>query len=363
MTERKKITLPDLMRKMLDEIPITMITCYDYAMGDLVEKAGIDMVLVGDSLGMTMLGYPSTLPVTMDDMIRHSQAVRRGSPTSWLIGDMPYMTYQPSIETAIRNAGRFMAEASCDAVKLEGGAEMASRVEGIAQSGIPIMGHLGLTPQSMSALGGFKVQGKDAVRAKKIIDDAHTLEAAGAFSILLEMVPDRVCEIIAKRAQIPIISLGSGPHGHGQLLIFHDMLGLYPRFKPKMAKVFANVGELILNGLKQYVAEVTSREFPQPDNWFGIKDEQSSVCLRLVNASRGSEGIRGRLPNVWARKAVGSDPRSRHYSPPFQARKATVPIDLPRPVPSQSAVQAEDGELIVGSVDHAYRPFPAHPLR
>lgn len=283
MTDRKKLTLPDLMKKMAGGVPITMITCYDYAMADLVEKAGVDMVLVGDSLGMTMLGHTSTLPVTMDDMIRHTAAVRRGSPTSWLIGDMPYMSYQPSVETAIRNAGRFMAETGCDAVKLEGGVEMADRVAGIAQSGIPVMGHLGLTPQSMSALGGFKVQGKDAERAKKIVDDAWALESAGAFSVLLEMVPDRVCEIITRRAGIPIISLGSGPRAHGQLLIFHDMFGLYPRFKPRMAKVYANAGEVILNGLKQYVAEITDGRFPQPENWFGIQDEQLDELIDMLD--------------------------------------------------------------------------------
>ena len=226
MTDRRKVTLPTLMKKMSDGVPITFITCYDYAMAHLVEQAQVDMVLVGDSLGMTMLGYEGTLPVTMDDMIRHTQGVRRGSPTSWLIGDMPYMSYQPSVETAIRNAGRFMAETGCDAVKLEGGAEMADRMAGIAKAGIPVMGHLGLTPQSVSSLGGFRVQGKDALKAKKIVDDAKALEEAGAFSVLLEMVPDRVCELITERAGIPIISLGSGPYAHGQLLIFHDMFGL-----------------------------------------------------------------------------------------------------------------------------------------
>ncbi len=282
MTDRKKITLPTLMKKMGDGIPITYITCYDYAMSHLVEQAEVDMVLVGDSLGMTMLGFDGTLPVTMDDMIRHTAAVRRGSPTSWLIGDMPYMSYQPSVETAIRNAGRFMAETGCDAVKLEGGVEMADRMEGIARAGIPVMGHLGLTPQSVSSLGGFRVQGKDAARAKKIVDDAKALEEAGAFSILLEMVPDRVCEIITERARIPIISLGSGPYAHGQLLIFHDMFGLYPRFKPKMAKVYGNAGEVILNGLKQYVAEVTGRQFPQPENWFGIGDDQLAELKQML---------------------------------------------------------------------------------
>jgi len=281
MTDRKKITLPDLFKKMNEGVPITMITCYDYAMAYLVEKAGIDMVLTGDSLGMTMLGYDGTLPVTMDDMMRHTAAVRRGSPTSWLIGDMPYMSYQPSDETAVRNAGRFMAETGCDSVKLEGGRQMASRVRAIADAGIPVMGHLGLTPQSVSALGGFKVQGKGAEQAARIIEDAKILEEAGAFSILFEMIPDRVQKIITARANIPIISLGSGPHAHGQLLIFHDMFGLYPRFTPKMAKVYANAGEVILNGLKQYVAEVQEHQFPQPENWFGIKDDQFTELEKM----------------------------------------------------------------------------------
>jgi 3-methyl-2-oxobutanoate hydroxymethyltransferase len=228
MPERKKVTLPSLFKMVADNVPITMLTCYDYPTAFFQEQAGIDMILVGDSLGMTMLGYESTLPVTMEDMIRHSQAVRRGSPNAWLIGDMPYMSYQPSVETAIRNAGRFMAEASCDAIKLEGGAEMADRMAGIVKSGIPAMGHLGLTPQSVSALGGFRLQGKGAQQARKIIDDAKSLEEAGAFAILLEMVPDRVCQLITERAKTCfIISLGSGPHAHGQLLIHHDAFGLY----------------------------------------------------------------------------------------------------------------------------------------
>ncbi len=282
MTERKKVTLPALYKKYHDGEQITMLTCYDYPTACLQDQAGIDMVLVGDSLGMTMLGYESTLPVTMADMIRHAQAVRRGAPNVWLIGDMPYMTYQPSVEDAIRNAGRFMAEAGCDAIKLEGGREMADRMEGIVKAGIPAMGHLGLTPQSASALGGFRVQGKGAAQAARIVEDARILEEAGAFSILLELVPDRVCELITRRAHIPIISLGSGPHANGQLLIYHDMFGLYPRFTPKMAKQYANAGEVILNGLKQYVAEVTSKTFPQPENYFSMKDEDYEELLKLV---------------------------------------------------------------------------------
>lgn len=284
MTERKKTTLPMLFKKVADGIPITWLTCYDYPTAYLQEQAGIDMILVGDSLGMTMLGYESTLPVTMDDMIRHSQAVRRGAPNVFVIGDMPYMTYQPSVESAIRNAGRFMAEAGCDAIKLEGGVEMADRIEGVVKAGIPAIGHLGLTPQSVSALGGFRVQGKGALQAKKIVDSAKALESAGAFMILLEMVPDRLCKLITERAEGCIImSLGSGPDAHGQLLIYHDMFGLYPRFKPKMAKVFGNAGEVILNGVKTYVQEVTDKSFPQPENWFGMKDEEYDELESLLD--------------------------------------------------------------------------------
>jgi 3-methyl-2-oxobutanoate hydroxymethyltransferase len=283
MTDRKQATLPSLFKKVADGQPITMLTCYDFPTAAMQERAGIDIILVGDSLGMTMLGYESTLPVTMEDMIRHAQAVRRGSPNTWLIGDMPYMSYQPSIETTIRSAGRFMAEAACNAVKLEGGVEMADRVAALVRSGIPTMGHLGLTPQSASALGGFRVQGKGAVQAKKIADDAKALEEAGAYSILLEMVPDRVCKVITERANnCFIISLGSGPHAHGQLLIYHDMFGLYPRFKPRMAKVFADAGKVILEGLQQYVSEVTERRFPQPENWFQMPDDEYQRFCELL---------------------------------------------------------------------------------
>jgi 3-methyl-2-oxobutanoate hydroxymethyltransferase len=283
MSERKKTNLPALFKKVAEGKPITWLTCYDYPTAYLQEQAGIDMILVGDSLGMTMLGYESTLPVTMDDMIRHSQAVRRGAPNVWLVGDMPYMSYQPSVESAIRNAGRFMAEAGCDCIKLEGGIEMADRILGITHAGIPAVGHLGLTPQSASMLGGFRVQGKGALQAKKILDSAKALEEAGAFMILLEMVPDRLCQLITQRAKDCIImSLGSGPNAHGQLLIYHDMFGLYPRFKPRMAKMFGNAGEVILNGLKQYVQEVTESTFPQPENWFSMSDEDYNELLTML---------------------------------------------------------------------------------
>ena len=282
--ERKKIGLPYLFKKVDDGEPISWLTCYDYPTAYLQEQAGVEMILVGDSLGMTMLGYDSTLPVTMSDMIRHASAVRRGAPTAFVIGDMPYMTYQASTEDAIRNAGRFMAEASCDAIKLEGGAAMAPRIKGIVEAGIPAIGHLGLTPQSVASLGGFRVQGKDAALAKKIIDDAKALEEAGAFAILLELVPDRLCKIITERAENCIImSLGSGPDAHGQLLIYHDMFGLYPKFKPRMAKVYGNAGEVIGNGLAQYVKEVKDNTFPADENYFGMKDEEYDDLLDLLD--------------------------------------------------------------------------------
>ena len=284
MTEpRKKMTLPALYQKVADKQPITWLTCYDYPTAYLQDQAGVDMILVGDSLGMTMLGYDSTLPVTMDDMMRHTAAVRRGSPNAWIVGDMPYMSYQPSVETAIRSAGRFMAETGCDSIKLEGGAAMADRIKGIVDAGIPAIGHLGLTPQSVSALGGFKLQGKSATLAKKIVDDARALEEAGAFCILLELVPDRLCQLITERANNCIImSLGSGPHAHGQLLIYHDAFALYPKFKPRMAKIFADAGAVIREGLNGYVKEVTEKTFPAKENWFGMPDEEYDELLKML---------------------------------------------------------------------------------
>jgi len=275
MTDRKKVTIRTLFDKAAKGEPISWLTCYDYPTAYFQEQAEMDMLLVGDSLGMTMLGYDGTLPVTMDDMIRHTQAVRRGAPTAFLVGDMPYMSYQASIESAVLNAGRFMAEASCDAIKLEGGHVMADQMRAIVNAGIPAVGHLGLTPQSVAALGGFRVQGKGAAQAKEIIDDAKALEEAGAFCILLEMVPDRVTKIITELAEdCLIMSLGSGPDAHGQLLIFHDMFGLYPKFTPKMAKVYGNAGEVLQNGLIQYNKEVKDKTFPKKENWFTMSDDE-----------------------------------------------------------------------------------------
>jgi 3-methyl-2-oxobutanoate hydroxymethyltransferase len=283
MKHDKKTQLGDLRRKAKEGTPLTMITCYDYSMAHLVEQAGLDMVLVGDSLGMTMLGFESTLPVTMDDMVRHTAAVRRGAPGRFLVGDLPYMSYQPSDEIAVRSAGRLMAEGGCDAIKLEGGSSVLPRVEAIAAAGIPVMGHIGLTPQSASAKGGFRLQGKTADAATRIIEDAALLEKAGVFAILVELVPDGVCRILTERSAVPIIGLGSGPHAHGQLLIFHDLFGLYPDFTPRMAKRYRDIGAALLEGLKEYACDVAGRRFPGPENFFAMPEEEAIELERRLS--------------------------------------------------------------------------------
>jgi len=282
MSERTKVTIPQLWAMKKASQKITMITAYDYPTGVWAERAAIDILLVGDSMAMTVLGYSTTLPATMAELIAHSQAVTRGNKNSFVLGDMPYMSYQPSIELAVQNAGRFMSEGGCDGIKLEGGLPMANRVEAIVNAGIPVMGHLGLTPQSMSMLGGFKAQGKDAHMAKKIIDDAKALEEAGAFSILLEAVPSRVSKLVTERAEIPIIGIGAGPDCDGQVLIFHDMFGLYPAFTPKFAKRYAELGEMIVEGLERYRDEVREGVFPEPKHCFTITDEQYEQLLAML---------------------------------------------------------------------------------
>ncbi|MGE5542315.1 MAG: 3-methyl-2-oxobutanoate hydroxymethyltransferase [Bacillota bacterium] len=268
---REKVTLPVLYEKMRKGQKITMLTCYDYPTALLQDKAGVDIILVGDSLGMTVLGYDSTLPVTMDVMIPHAQAVRRGAPGAFFIGDMPYMSYQVSVQEAVRNAGRFMQEAGCDAVKLEGGANVVEIIKALTQATIPVMGHLGLTPQSIAMLGGFKSQGRSAEAAKKVIDDAKLLEEAGAVMILLEAIPPEVGKIITERAGIPIISIGAGPHCHGQLLIVHDMLGFFDRFTPKFVKKYANVNEVMLKAFQEYIKDIETGAFPEEQHNYTMK--------------------------------------------------------------------------------------------
>ncbi len=280
MRERAKVTLPQLWEMKRSGQKITMITAYDYPTGVWAERAALDIVLVGDSMAMTVLGYDTTLPATMAELIAHSQAVTRGCKTPFVLGDMPYMSYQPSVEMAVQNAGRFMSEGRCDGIKLEG--RMTERVEAIVNAGIPVMGHLGLTPQSASMLGGFKVQGKDALMAKTILDDAKALEEAGAFSVLLECVPSRVSKLVTERAEIPIISIGAGPDCDGQVLIFHDMFGLYPAFTPKFAKQYADLGETIVQGLERFAEEVRGGVFPEPKHCFTISGDQYEELLAML---------------------------------------------------------------------------------
>jgi 3-methyl-2-oxobutanoate hydroxymethyltransferase len=280
--ERKKITAPMLTEMKQKGQKFSMITCYDYPFAVMVDAAGIDVVLVGDSLGMTMLGYETTLPVTMDMMIHHAKAVRRGLKYPLLIGDMPFMAYQASVEEAVRNAGRFMKEAECDAIKLEGGASVIPQVKAIVQSGIPMMGHLGLTPQSIFAFGGFKAQGRSAMAAKKILDDALALEDAGAFAVLLECVPMKVSEIITKRLTVPTVSIGAGLGCDGQCLIFHDMFGMFPRFTPKFVKKYGNVYDVVVGGLKQFADDIQKQVFPEEQHGFKIPDAEFQQFLDLT---------------------------------------------------------------------------------
>ena len=272
--ERKKIMIPDLQNKKREGKPITMLTAYDYPMARLVDEAGIDMILVGDSLGMVVLGYDSTVPVTMDEMIHHSKAVRRGTKYAFLVGDMPFMSYQVSKEDAVRNAGRFMKEAGCDAVKLEGGDEVMDATIAIVNAGVPVLGHLGLTPQTISKLGGFKIQGKSAEAARHLVEQAVRLERAGCFGIVLECVPDLVAKLIAEKLAIPVIGIGAGKYCDGQVLVLNDMVGLFDRFVPKFVKQYIKLSQPILEGVKKYKDEVEKGIFPGAEHSFTIKEEE-----------------------------------------------------------------------------------------
>ena len=274
--DRKKITPVDIQAMKTEGKKITMLTAYDYPMALLEDRVGIDIILVGDSLGMTVLGYENTLPVTMEEMIHHTKAVVRGAKHPLIIGDMPFMSYNTSERDAILNAGRFMKEGGADAVKLEGGASVKDIVKVIVQAGIPVMGHIGLTPQTLSMLGGFKVQGKNAQTAQKIIDDALLLEEAGTFSVVLEAVPAPIAKRITERLKIPTIGIGAGIHCDGQVLVIHDMLGLFDRFTPKFAKRYVNLGELILKAFETYKEEVLKGTFPTDQHSFHIDEKELS---------------------------------------------------------------------------------------
>ena len=272
--DRKKITPVDVQMMKSEGKKITMLTAYDYPMALLEDRAGIDIILVGDSGGMTVLGYDNTLPVTMDEMIQLTKAVTRGAKYALIIGDMPFMSYNTSERDAIINAGRFMKEGKADAVKLEGGANVKDIVRAIVRAGIPVMGHIGLTPQTISMLGGFKVQGKDAQAAQKIIDDALSLEDAGAFSVLLEAIPAPIAKRITERLKVPTIGIGAGIHCDGQVLVVHDLLGLFDRFTPKFAKRFVNLSEQMLKAFEAFREEVLKGEFPTDQHSFHIDEKE-----------------------------------------------------------------------------------------
>jgi 3-methyl-2-oxobutanoate hydroxymethyltransferase len=247
---------------------ITMLTAYDYSMARMVDSAGIDIILVGDSLGMVILGYDSTVPVTMDEMLHHCRAVSRGTKNAMVVGDMPFMSYQVSKKEAVRNAGRFIKEAGCHAVKLEGGREMASTISRIVTAGIPVMGHIGLTPQTATALGGYKVQGKDLESARKLLKDAEAVDGSGAFALVLECVPDTVAKLITERISIPTIGIGAGPWCSGQVLVTHDLLGMFDKFCPSFVKQYAKLSESIKEALSAFVDEVGQGAFPDAAHSF-----------------------------------------------------------------------------------------------
>jgi len=280
--ERRKVTIPDILRKKQEGRKITMLTAYDYPSGRLIDEAGMDMILVGDSLAMTVLGYESTIPVTMDEMVHHSKAARRGVKYALLIGDMPFMTYNIGDKETIRNAGRFIKEGGCGAVKIEGGAEMADTVKSLVRSGIPVLGHIGLTPQTATQLGGFRVQGKDAKSARKLVDSALALEKAGCFAIVLECVPDKLAEMISGKLEIPTIGIGAGPHCDGQVLVTNDMIGMYDRFTPKFVKKYADLWPQLSNAFKRYREDVENGKFPSREHCFGMNESE----LRKLKSNR-----------------------------------------------------------------------------
>ncbi|RLB36276.1 MAG: 3-methyl-2-oxobutanoate hydroxymethyltransferase [Deltaproteobacteria bacterium] len=274
--ERKKVTIAELQQKKQNKHKITMVTAYDYPTARLVDQAGIDSILVGDSLGMVVLGYESTVPVTMEEMIHHCKAVTRGAKHSFIIGDMPFMSYHTSVDKAIENAGRFIKEAGCDSVKLEGGSEMADVVRAIVDVGIPVCAHIGLTPQTATKLSGFKVQGKDAESAKALVRSAKDLEEAGAFMIVVECIPDLLAARITDELSIPTIGIGAGKDCDGQVLVYHDLVGLFERFTPKFVKRYVNLSPQIQEALKQFRKEVEDGIFPGPEHSFTMSSEEAS---------------------------------------------------------------------------------------
>jgi 3-methyl-2-oxobutanoate hydroxymethyltransferase len=263
-----KITIQDFLNKKNGKQKITLLTAYDFPFAKIVDEAGLDGIIVGDSLGMVVQGLENTLPVTMDEMIYHTKIVSRAVQSAMVIGDLPFLSYQASIEEAVRNAGRFIKEAGASAVKIEGGAEVADHIRAMTRSDIPVMAHIGLTPQSIHRMGGYKVQGKTKESAKRLLEEAHIAEDAGAFSLLLEAIPMGLAKKISKELSIPTIGIGAGPHCDGQVLVLHDVLGLFDRFLPKFAKRYTFLREEALRAIKAYRQEVEEELFPSKDHSF-----------------------------------------------------------------------------------------------
>lgn len=279
---RAKFTVVDLQEKKNKGEPVTMVTAYDYPSALLADRAEIDLVLVGDSLGMVVLGLDSTVPVTMEEMLHHCRAVSRGAKHAFLIGDLPFLSYQVSVSEAVYNAGRFLKESGMDAVKLEGGREQASTVAAIVDAGIPVMGHIGLTPQSVSKLGGYRVQGRTARAAMTLLDDALALQAAGCFAVVLEAVPAPVAEAITARLRVATIGIGAGAGCNGQVLVYHDMLGMFDRFTPRFVKQYANLNEQILMALSSFRKDVAMGQFPDADHVYGMDDAELAAFRELL---------------------------------------------------------------------------------
>lgn len=271
----QKVTIQDILKMKQTGQKITMLTAYDFPLASFMDKAGIDIILVGDSVGMVVLGYESTLPVTMEEMLHHAKAVRRATKYALVVGDMPYESYQKDPSQAVYNAKRFIDEAGCDAVKLEWFDKCISVSEQIVKAKIPLMGHVGLTPQTADKLGGFKVQGKDAEQAKKILDSAINLEKVGCFSVVLECIPDRLAQIITEKLKIPTIGIGAGPYCDGQVLVTHDMLGLFERFVPRFAKQYVNLSKDMIAAFQIYIEEVRTGKFPTKEHSFTMKQEEA----------------------------------------------------------------------------------------
>jgi 3-methyl-2-oxobutanoate hydroxymethyltransferase len=279
----KTVTIPDIQQAKVEGRKLVMLTAYDYPFGLLADQAEIDMVLVGDSLGMVVMGLDGTVEVTMEDMIHHIKAVVRGCKRPLVIGDMPFMSYNTSIREAIHNAGRLMKEGGCDAIKLEGGLNFVPTVAAIVKAGIPVQGHIGLTPQTASALGGFKMQGKDAAAAKQIIDDAKGLEDAGVFSIVLEAVPAPLGKLVSEAVTVPIIGIGAGPDVDGQVLVTHDMVGLFDKFIPKFVKQYTQIRTIILDAMQAYKKDVQDAAFPGPEHSFKMPAETLTQLKKMID--------------------------------------------------------------------------------